>query len=108
MSEQIDDIKSGGHWSNVRRELESRNEADLISSLNNSLSRLDKLVATKNISSIGEAQILSKDFKKMEQALAQPVIDFQRLLLIVIIIGTLIAFGLYIIPKVRKKLDIKF
>ena len=44
----------------------------------------------------------------MEQALAQPVIDFQRLLLIVIIIGTLIAFGLYIIPKVRKKLDIKF
>lgn len=108
VSEQIDDIKSGGHWSNVRKELESRNEADLISSFNNSLSRLDKLVATKNISSIGEAQILSKDFKKMEQALAQPVIDFQRLLLIVFIIGTLIAFGLYIIPKVRKKLDIKF
>ena len=64
VSEQIDDIKSGGDWSNVRKELESRNEADLISSFNNSLSRLDKLVATKNISSIGELKYYRRILKK--------------------------------------------
>jgi len=106
--EQIDDIESAGNWFNVRKELESRNQVDLISSFNDSLSRLDQLATTNNSASIEQAQILSKDFNKIEQVLGQPVIDFQRLLLVIFIIGSLIALGLHAIPKVRKRLNIKF
>lgn len=106
--EQIDDIQSGDNWFNIRKELESRNQLDLILHFNDSVSRLDELTQTKNSDSIQQAQILQKDFDKIVQTLGQPVIDISRLLIVTLIIGTLIAFGLHIIPKVRNRLNIKF
>ena len=107
--EQIDGIRSADNWFNIRKELESRNHIDLISSFNDSIDRLDKLLSmTENSGSIEQAQILLKDFNKIVQTLGQPVIDIQRLLIVILTIGTLIAFGLHIIPKVRNRLKIKF
>ena len=106
--EQIDDIQSGDNWFDIRKELESRNQKDLISNFNDSASRLDELTKTENSGSIQQAQILLKDFDKIVQTLGQPVIDIPRLLIVTLTIGTLIAFGLHIIPKVRNRLNIKF
>lgn len=106
--EQIDHIQSGDNWFNIRKELESRNQLDLILKFNHSVSRLDELTKTKNSDSIQQAQILLKDFDKIVQTLGQPVIDIPRLLVVTLTIGTLIAFGLHIIPKVRDRLNIKF
>lgn len=106
--EQIDDIQSGDSWFNIRKELESRNQNDHVLNFNNSLSKLDKLTKAENGGSIQRVQILLKDFDKIVQILGQPVIDISRLLIVILIIGTLIAFGLHIIPKVRNRLNIKF
>ena len=106
--EQIDDIESAGNWDIVRKELESRNQLGLISSFNNSVSTLENLATIKNSDSVKQAQILLDDFQKIEQVLGQPVIDFQRLLLVIFIIGSLIALGLHVIPRVRKRLNIRF
>jgi hypothetical protein len=106
--EQIDDIQSGDNWFNIRKELESRNQLDLILNFNHSISRLDELTKTKNSDSIQQAQILLKDFDKIVQILGQPVIDIPRLLIVTFTIGTIIAFGLHIIPKVRNRVNIKF
>ena len=38
--EQIDDIQSGDNWFNVRKELESRNQLDIVLNFNDSVSRL--------------------------------------------------------------------
>ena len=62
--EKISDIESSDNWHNVRKELESRNQLDLISSFNNSVSRLGKLATIENSASIEQAQILLKDFQK--------------------------------------------
>lgn len=106
--EQIDDIQSGDNWFNIRKELESRNQLDIVLNFNDSVSRLDELTKTKNSDSIQQAQILLKDFDKIVQTLGQPVIDIPRLLIVTLIIGTLIAFGLHIIPRLRNRLNIKF
>lgn len=106
--EQIDDIQSGDNWFDIRKELESRNQKDLISNFNDSVSRLDELVKTENSGSMQQTHILLKDFDKIVQTLGQPVIDVPRLLIVTLTIGTLIAFGLHIIPKVRNRLNIKF
>ncbi|HJU79045.1 MAG TPA: hypothetical protein VJ599_05725 [Nitrososphaeraceae archaeon] len=106
--EQINEIQSGDYWFNIRKELESRNQNDHILNFNNSVSKLDELTRTENAGSIKQAQILLKDFDKIVQTLGQPVIDIPRLLIVILIIGTLIAFGLYIIPKLRNRLNIKF
>jgi hypothetical protein len=106
--EQIDDVRSADNWFNIRKELESRNQLDLILNFNDSVSRLDELPKTENSGSIQQAQILLKDFDKMVQTLGQPVIDIPRLLIVTLTIGTLIAFGLHMIPKVRNRLNIKF
>lgn len=106
--EQIDDIQSGDNWFNIRKELESRNQLDIVLNFNDSVSRLDELTKTKNSDSIQQAQILLKDFDKIVQNLGQPVIDIPRLLIVTLIIGTLIAFGLHIIPRLRNRLNIKF
>ena len=106
--EQIDDIQSGDNWFNIRKELESRNQLDLVSNFNDSVSRVDELAKTKNSDSIQQAQILLKDFDKIVQILGQPVIDIPRLVIVILIVGTLIAFGLHIIPKLRNRLNFKF
>lgn len=106
--EHIDDIQLRDDWFNIKKELESRNQLDLVLNFNNSVSMLDELTKTKNSDSIQQAQILLNDFDKIVQTLGQPVIDIPRLLIVILIIGTLIAFGLHIIPRLRKRLNIKF
>jgi hypothetical protein len=106
--EQVNDIQSGDSWFNMRKELESRNQNNHVLDFNNSLSKLDKLTEAENAGSIQGAQLLLKEFDEIVQMLGQPVIDIPRLLLVTLIIGTLIAFGLHIIPKVRNRLDVKF
>lgn len=45
--------------------------------LRNSVSMLDELATTENLGTINKTQIIIK-FNKIEQAIGQPVIDFQR------------------------------
>ena len=106
--EQTNHIQSGDYWFNIKKELESRNQNDHILNFNNSVSKLDELTKTENPGSMQQAQILLKDFDKIVQTLSQPVIDIPRLLIVSLLIGTLIAFGLHIIPKLRNRLNIRF
>jgi hypothetical protein len=43
----------------------------------NSVSTLDELATTENLGTINKTQIII-EFNKIEQAIGQPVIDFQR------------------------------
>lgn len=76
--EQIDDIQSAGNWLNARKELLKRNKGGFISSFKNSVSTLDELATTENLGTINNTQIIIEEFNKIEQAIGQPVIDFQR------------------------------
>lgn len=44
----------------------------------NSVSTLDELATTENLGTINKTQIIIEEFNKIEQAIGQPVIDFQR------------------------------
>jgi hypothetical protein len=46
--------------------------------LRNSVSTLDELATTENLGTINKTQIIIEEFNKIEQAIGQPVIDFQR------------------------------
>jgi hypothetical protein len=63
---------------NARKELLKRNKGGFISSFNNSVSTLDELATTENLGTINNTQIIIEEFNKIEQAIGQPVIDFQR------------------------------
>ena len=76
--EQIDNIQSAGNWLNARKELLKRNKGGFISSFKNSVSTLDELATTENLGTINNTQIIIEEFNKIEQAIGQPVIDFQR------------------------------
>jgi hypothetical protein len=104
----IDTIRSGDNWLNVRYELELRNEGNLIYSFNESMSAAKALFANANSSSIEQVQLLSRDLDKIVQALGNPVVDLHRLILTIAILGALIGAGLYVIPKFRKHLNIKY
>lgn len=63
---------------NARKELLKRNKGGFISSFKNSVSTLDELATTENLGTINNTQIIIEEFNKIEQAIGQPVIDFQR------------------------------
>ena len=104
----IDTIRSDDNWLNVRNELELRNERNLISSFNESMSAAQALFANANSSSREQVQLLSQDLDKIVQAFGNPVIDLQRMLLTISIIGALIGSGIYVIPRFRKHFNIKY
>ena len=106
--EAIDTIRSGDNWLNVRNELELRNERNLISSLNESMSAAQASFANANSSSTNQVQLLSRDLDKIVQVFGNPVIDLQRVLLTISILGALIGTGLFLIPKFRKHFNIKY
>jgi len=55
-----------------------RNQGGFISSFKNSVSTLDELATTENLGTINKTQIIIEEFNKIEQAIGQLVIDFQR------------------------------
>jgi hypothetical protein len=94
---QIDDIQAGDNWFNVRNELESRQATDLVTRFDNSLFELARL------SNKGDSLTSA-----VEQTLSNPVVDLQRLVLTISVIGIVIGSGLFIIPRVRKRFNIKY
>jgi hypothetical protein len=107
--EQIEDIKSGDNWFNIKKELEARNAINLVSHFNHSLYELDGFVRTEDsVTAARTAHILSASLDDIVLELSEPVLDTKRLILTTSIIGIVIGSGLYIIPKFRKKLNIKY
>jgi hypothetical protein len=107
--EQIDDIKSGENWYNIQKELEARAAIPLISKFKTSLTDLNAMVeAESSIDKTRKAQILSDDLDNIISKLSEPVVDIQRLIMTTSIIGIVIGSGLYIIPKLRSRYNIKF
>jgi hypothetical protein len=107
--EQIDDIQSSDNWFNVRNELEARDETNLVSRFENVLSDLETSLKTQDsVAETEQAKMLSKGLDDIVGKLAEPAVDMQRLIITTSIIGIVIGSGLYIIPKVRKKFNIKY
>jgi hypothetical protein len=108
--EQIDDIQTGDNWFNIRNELESRQATDLVSRFNNSLFELDRLSELEDslAPALEQAQILSENMDDIVNKLSNPVVDIQRLVLTTSVIGIVIGFGLFIIPRVRKRFNIRY
>jgi hypothetical protein len=107
---QIDDIQAGDNWFNVRNELESRQATDLVTRFDNSLFELARLSKKGDslISSVKQTQMLSKSMEDIVNKLSNPVVDLQRLVLTTSVIGIVIGSGLFIIPRVRKRFNIKY
>lgn len=105
---EIDSLLSADSWKTIINELALRNESNLVSSFNNSLLELERSVITKNHSSIEQINIVSEELEKIEQTLGKPLIDWLRLILVISTISALILAGLYIVPRVRKTLGIKY
>jgi hypothetical protein len=107
--EQIDDIESGDNWYNIQKELETRDAVDLIFQFKTSLSEVDTMAeAEDSIAIARKTQILSDDFDEIVRELGKPVVDIQRLIMTTSIIGIVIGSGLYIIPKLRSRYNIKY
>lgn len=108
--EQIDDIQTGDNWFNIRNELESRQATDLVSRFNNSLFELNRLSESEDslASAVEQALILSESMDDILSKLSNPVVDIQRLVLTTSVIGIVIGSGLFIIPRVRKRFNIKY
>lgn len=106
--EQIDDIKSSDNWFNMRKDLDARDAANLVSHFNKSLSELEASLGTEDPAiRANKANILQENLDVIVK-LSEPVIDANRLILTTSIIGIVIGSGLYIIPKFRKRFNIKY
>jgi hypothetical protein len=110
VGKQIDDIQTGDTWFNIRNELQSRQATELVSRFNNSLFELNRLSESEDsLSSVVEqAKILSESMDDIVNKLSNPVVDIQRIVLSTSVIGIIIGSGLFIIPRVRKRFNIKY
>ena len=107
--EQIDDIKSSDNWFNIRKDLEARDAANLVSRFNKSLYELEASPGTEDpADGANDSHTLQENLDVIVQKLSEPVVDANRLILTTSIIGIVIGSGLYIIPKFRRRFNIKY
>ena len=108
--EQIDDIQTGDNWFNIRNELESRQAIYLVSCFNYSMLELEGLTKGEDSLSFPAKQVkmLSENLDDIVNKLDEPAVNVQRLVLTTSVVGIVIGSGQFIIPRVRKRFNIKY
>lgn len=106
--QQVNDIRNGDSWNNVRKQVQERNDDNLAIEFENSLLTIDELLISSNSNAAEYVNVLSEDFDKIIKSLGKPIIDVQRLILTISIAGVVIFIVLYVTPKFRQKLNIKY
>jgi len=106
--ENIDEMESGVNWLNVKGELLTRNENNQLILFNSSMSKLNQLVIARDPSSILQVEHTKQEFEKIISILGIPLIDYQRLILTIVMTVVIVGLLLFIIPKIRRNLKIRY
>ena len=106
--ENLNEIKSGNNWLNIQEELKSRNLVNQITTFNSFLVALNESIVDRNLNSTISVEQVKEDFEKIASILGTPVIDYHRLIISLCVIIIPVILLLYLIPKIRVKLRIKY
>jgi len=72
------------------------------------MSKLNQLVIARDPSSILQVEHTKQEFEKIISILGIPLIDYQRLILTIVMTVVIVGLLLFIIPKIRRNLKIRY